>query len=398
MKIAFLSTYIPRECGIATYTHNLIKAIKEAEPTTKFGVVAMNDDQDYCYSDHVVKMIQQDSNQSYIEAAEFINNSDFDVVSIQHEFGIFGGFNGRNVLLFLKYLKKPCFLTLHTVPIFQDTPFKIRAKRFKSRAKLLNEIISKVGGVTVMNNHAKTFLIEQLKVSKEKIIVIPHGSPRLTKESIESFRKKKEDLNISENEIVLSTFGLLSPKKGLEYSIKALDRVRKKFPGLGIKYFIIGTYHSKKGPDYLNYLKKLVTDLKLTETVIFDSRYLDYNQIYKYLANTDIYITPYYTREQSSSGTLSYAVAAGCCVVTTPYVYANDAVKNYKIGLLTKFRDANSIADSIIVLISDQKMLNQFKDNSYNFGKTIWWPKIGRDFLDYFERGINENSNCRGSK
>jgi len=386
-KIVFVSTYIPRECGIATYTNNLMNAIKQADPSTKIEVIAMNDGKSYEYSEIVKQTIDQNIVDEYKKAAEWINSSKIDVVSIQHEFGIFGGFNGRNILEFLKYVKKKKIITFHTIPIVKSKPFLIRAKRSKSRIKLMRQICAEVDGITVMIEEAKKFLVEKVGCPEDKINVIPHGAPKITISEIKQFQKEKVAIEeIKTSDFVISTFGLISPKKGIEYVIKAMPGILRANPDRNIKYLILGKTHPQKPLDYWKSLVSLTKKMNLEKNVLFYPKYMECNEIYKFLSNTDLYITPYYVREQSSSGTLSYAFACGRCVVSTPYVFAEEIIKRSNVGELVDFKDSESISKVINNLIKNPSLIKKYADNSYEIGKSIEWKKIGEDFLNFFNR------------
>lgn len=394
LKIIFISSYIPRECGIATYTNNLIEAIKSADPSVHASVIAM-DDAKYDYPKEVIFSIAQESDKDYIKAAEIINNSDCDVVSVQHEFGIYGGFNGRKLLILLKHLKKPVVVTLHTVSVNLDKPVRIRAKKYKSRNKLSGELFAYVDGISVMTETAKTYLEENVKNTKNKIRVIPHGAEKASSEQAEKDKKRKESLGFKKDDFVISTFGLITPKKGLEYTIMALPEIIKNNPKLQIKYAILGKTHPKKPKKYMHYLVNLSKKLKLENNVVFYPHYLKFDAIYRYLANTDIYITPYYSKEQASSGTLSYAIEAGKCIVSTPYVFAQDVVKNHKVGELVKFKDPKSISLTINNLIKNPALIKKYSENAKVLGREIEWPKIGKKFIDLFNKSIRgKHENC----
>ncbi|OQA04685.1 MAG: D-inositol 3-phosphate glycosyltransferase [bacterium ADurb.Bin400] len=385
-KIWFISSYVPRMCGIATFTDNLMDAIKAADQRSEFLVCAMDDDGGYDYPDAVKCVIRQEESGDYSKAAELINASDADVVCIQHEFGIFGGFNGRKLLDLLQSLNKPVVLTLHTVPIHQTEPFVIVPKRFRSRKKLLQQIFRQVRIITVMTETAREYLIHHYQVSPDQVVVIPHGAPVLTEVGKSGYRRAKEAIGFEKNDFVISSFGLISPKKGLEYVIRALPAIIKQNPEVSVKYLIAGRMHPKKSDEYLTGLKQLAKDRGVADRVVFDNRYLTFEEIYRYLANTDIYITPYYAKEQVSSGTLSYALAAGCCVVSTPYIFASELVKRFGIGELIEFRDEQSIKRVVGRLVAQPELVKQYRQNAEKFGSNIHWPQIGQRFLDVFDQ------------
>jgi glycosyltransferase involved in cell wall biosynthesis len=400
-KIAFISTYIPRECGIATYTKNLMDAIKENDPSLKMEVFAMDDGGHYKYDKVVKGTIRQENKSDYRKIADTINKSDVDVVSIQHEFGIYGGFNGRLILELLKRIKKTKIITFHTVPIAIDKPYKIRAKRYKSRTKLLSEIAKYVDGATVMNEIAKKYLIKYARFFEYQIMVIPHGAPALSRSKQEKYIAGREELPlpIKKNDFVMSTFGLISPKKGLEYVIKAMPRIIKANPEHNIKYLILGRTHPQKPLRYQNYLKNLTKKLKLENNVLFLSHYLDKEEIFQFLVNCNVYITPYYAKEQSSSGTLSYALACGRCIVSTPYVFAEDIIKRKHVGELVDFKSPELITLTINKLLANPSFIEEYAKKSHNVGESIEWGKIGNDFLKLYNRkSDNENSNNSGAQ
>lgn len=398
MKICFVSSFLPRECGIATYTNNLMDAIKSADKNCRFFVVAMNDNKYYKYSPVVKFKIDQDQKEDYIKAAEFINQSDCDVVSIQHEFGIYGGFNGRKLLYLLKNLKKPIAITLHTVPFVLDKPHSIRAKRYRSRGKLLKEILKYVDVVSIMTDSAKTFLFERMNFPEKRIKIIPHGAPLITEKDQNKYLSQRKKIGLEEDDFVISTFGLISPKKGLEYVVKALPKIINKHPDKKIKYLVLGRNHPKKPKTYLEGLKALVKKLGLDHNVLFNSHYLTYPEIYRYLTNTDVYITPYYAKEQASSGTLSYAISCGRCIVSTPYVFANDLINKYNVGKLVEFKNYNSVARALNSLIKNPQKIAHHAKNSREYGRSIEWGKIGEKFIEEFGKVRRTNENCNNSR
>lgn len=384
LTIGFVSSYLPRECGIATFTNNLETEIKKIYPNIKMKIIAMND-QKYKYSKKVVFEINQNDDRSYINAAQFINQSDIDVVSLQHEFGLYGGFKGNKILLLLERLSKPVVATLHTIPITSKYSLPTNIRSRKTKMKLLKKISCYVQKITVMVNTSKEFLNEKLDIPNSKIQVIPHGAPEISSKTLLKYQSQKKLLKFNKSDFIITTYGLIIPKKGLEYMIKALPKIITANPQKKIKYLIAGQMHPRQPKTYLDYLKDLTKKLKLSDNVIFDNRYLTYDEIYHYLAITDIYITPYYSREQASSGTLSYAVAAGCCVVSTPYVFALEMIERKKIGQLINFKDSNSIANIVSGLIKNPDLIKEYAKNSYKLGRSIYWNKVAKKYIDLFK-------------
>jgi len=385
-KIIFVSTFPPRECGIATYTESLIDSINKNESSIKCEVVAINSGKNLKYSGIVKKTIDQEDSESYTIAAKFINESDAAVVSVQHEFWIYGGFNGRKILSLLKGIKKPIVLTLHSVPISEKRPYKIIPDRFKSRTNLLKEIFSYVSAVIVMTDSAKKYLCKEFSLGKDKVFVLSHGAPALSEKDISHYKSEKELLGLGKNDFILTSFWLISPKKGLEYVIKALPSIISKNPNLSVKYIIAGEMRPNKSEKYLSYLKQLTKRLRLENNVVFDNRYLTVEEIFRYLANTDIYITPYYKKEQASSGTLSYALSAGCCIVSTPYFFARDLIEKHGVGELVNFKDSISIAKMVNSLIENRSKISDYQKKSYQVGKSIEFSRVTDNYIKILEK------------
>jgi len=388
-KICFISTYVPRQCGIATYTEDVIEALHANDSSLVCDVIAMNDGHQHDYPENVVLKIKQNDPKSYVAAAKKINQSDYDLVSVQHEFGIFGGFNGRYLLYFLRAIRKPVALTMHTVPIAMEKPFRIKSKKQKSRMKLLKEIFKYVKLITVMTQSAKDYLEKEFDLINVKVLVIPHGAPEITEEEKKEYRSNKAKLGFEEDEFIITTFGLISPKKGLEYVIKAMPKIIRNNSSKKVKYLIAGRAHPKQPPKYMLLLKSLVKKYSLENQVVFETRYLDDDDIYHYLSISDIYLTPYYAKEQASSGTLSYAIACGCCVVSTPYIFAKDLLERHNIGRLVEFKNAGSIAKAVSELIIAPDQIKSCQDRSAKLSKYIFWPRIGKRFLDSFNNIVN---------
>lgn len=386
LTIGFVSTYIPQNCGIATFTDNLLNAIKTYNKKIRFRIIAVGDIK-YQYPDVVKFFIHKEIEEDYIKAAAYINNSDIDIVILQHEFNIYGGFNGGKVLTLLKFLKKPVVMIMHTVPIFQSKPFKIIPKRYKSRTMLLKKIFNYINNIAVMSDIAKDYIIKKLKY-KGKIVTIPHGAPEIKKEDLQRYRTQKELAGFSKKDFVITTFGLISPQKGLEFVIKALPKIIKSNPNINIKYLIAGRMHPKKPKNYLVNLKNLSKELNLDKNVIFESRYLTYEEIYRYLANTDIYITPYYRKEQSSSGTLSYAIVSGCCIVSTPYIYAYNLIKYHHVGEFIKFKNSRSIVKILDNLIKNPQTIRKYQEYSLKYAKKIYWSKVVKDYINFINKAF----------
>lgn len=387
IKVAFVSTFPPRECGIATYTQDLITGLKEKyKDNFLYNVYAICDKENYHFASEVAMEIRKNYLGDYSKAAEQINRSDVDVVSLQHEFNIFGGYNGENILAFLKALKKPVLMTMHTVPIYFKKPYLLIPKRYKTRTKLLGEIFKYVDTVSVMTETSKTYLSKTFSLSGGKVVIIPHGA---------SGKEHFYNANLladatDRKKFIIFTFGLISPSKGLEYVIKSLPKLIKDNPKKEIRYIVAGTVHPDKPKEYFIYLKHLVQELGLEKNVEFDNRYLEEKDIYSYLKKCDVFITPYYRKEQASSGTLSYALSAGCCIVSTPYVFAQDAILRHHVGELVKFKNSQSIELVLNELIKNPEKVRYYKKKASHFGKKISWGEVAKNYYDTFDELTNK--------
>lgn len=374
-KICFLSTYLPKPCGIATFTNDLLRYIDNYNLLIPSRVIALNGKhEDYDYPEEVVKIIRMEEREDYKEAAEFVNNSDIEIVSIQHEFGIFGGEYGEYVLIFLDNLKKPVVTTFHTV--LPNPPFKMR--------EIVRKIAEKSVYVVVMTNLGQEILNQHYGIGKRKIELIYHGVPFRYLRPTDYF-KEKLDLK---DKIVFSTFGLISRGKGLEYVIYALPRIIEEFPN--VVYLIIGATHpnvvKNEGESYREFLKKECERLGVSENVIFVNKFLPLEELLDYLGATDIYITPYLNPNQITSGTLSYAIGCGKASISTPYLYAKDVLEDGKRGILVNFRDPDGIADAVIFLLKNPEKKKQIEREAYTLGQKMTWERVAWEYLTLFSR------------
>ena len=345
--VLYMGTFLPRECGIATFTNDLISAIdKKFNPVLRSEVLALNDESStfYNYNDKVSLQIDENDVRDYIQTAKKINErEDIKIINIQHEFGIFGGDYGEYLLLFLDAVQKPVVVTLHTV--IPDPSDSMR--------DIMQSIIKKSSAIVVMAKDAKRILREHYDIHDQgKIFYIPHGVPQVPF----SLREAKEKIEM-DSKIVLSTFGLLNSGKGIEYVIKALPDVVKKFPNL--TYLIIGETHpqvrKKEGESYRNELTKLVNELGLKGNVKFCNKYMSLKEITTYLSATDIYVAPALDENQIVSGTLAYALGCGKAIISTSTAYAKEVLSRNK-GILVDFRNPESISKAVTALLSDNKL------------------------------------------
>jgi glycosyltransferase involved in cell wall biosynthesis len=371
-KVAYVSSYPPRECGIATFTKNLVVAAKRLGVVRQPLVVAMNEGTAIYNYDRLVRcQIRRDFPGDYVEAADCVNSSRVDLVNLQHEFGLFGGDWGEYINYFLEKIEQPLVSTFHTVsPSFEPKAQDVLRKIAKHSSKI----------VTMTN--AATKILMAYDIPRSKIKIIQHGCPDIP--FVDS-NKVKPLLFGLKGKIVLSTFGLISRGKGIEYAIKALPKVIKKYPE--IVYLVIGVTHPEvrriQGERYRNKLTKLVDELGLYDHVKFHNRFLHVRELIRYLQATDIYITPYLEPNQISSGTLVYAMGAGRAIIATPYLHAEEALAKGR-GIFCKFRDHRSITKGIIQLLNDKGLRRNMQRRVYRYSRDFTWRKVAKRYSMLF--------------
>lgn len=382
MKIAYISTYPPRECGLATFNNNLTKAISanfDGQTLVESSIViAMNNSDDlteYDYPEEVKFIIRQNVQDDYKAAADFINSSDIDACVLQHEFGIYGGENGLYVLPFLNQIEKPIISILHTI---------LNSPTFLQKA-IIREIAKKSAKIVVMGKRAVGFLTDIYQIPKEKIQFLEHGVPDLEAPTINPVREIAE----LKGKKIMLTFGLLSRNKGLETVVKALPTIVSKNPN--VVYVVLGNTHpgvvKNSGEEYRDYLKALAAELNVADHLVFLNRFVEEEELINYLTAADIYITPYFNEAQITSGTLSYAVGAGAAVVSTPYWHAQELLDNNR-GRLFNFKDDVGLAEIVNQLLENPTKLNALKNNAYQYGLQLRWPKIGKSYIQLIEKAI----------
>lgn len=378
-KICFLSNFPPKECGIATFTKDLVNAMdKSYNAKLKSQVIALNEETDFYNYDHrVVMQINKEDIEDYIIKAKEINKSNkIKIVSIQHEFGIFGGEHGSYLIPFLETIEKPVVITFHSVLPNPD----------KKRKKIVKFLGDKSAKIIVMANSAIKILNEEYDIPLEKIQLVHHGIPNTSLLPTASFKKKLR----LENKIVLSTFGLISRGKGFEYIIKSLPNLVKKYPN--IIYLIIGETHPvirrQEGEKYRNELLQLVNELGLKNHVKFYNKYSTLPELIQNILATDIYICTNLDPDQIVSGTLSYALGCGKAIISTPSIYAKEILSNER-GLLTIFKDPDSYENAINQILSNPTLKSKLEKNAYFFGRSMSWPNVASKYLNIFNNITN---------
>jgi len=377
-EVAYVSTFPPRKCGIATFTAELVNSITGLNKLRDQRIISIDRRRLYKPAYETVEQkktveqkIGRDFLEDYVLMADFLNQSSVNVVNIQHEFGIFGGEAGEYIGTFLDRLNRPVATTLHTV-----------LPKFENKSKeVFSKIVEKSTALVVLNKTTRT-LIKQYGVPAKKVKLIPHGCPDLP---LISSTKAKPKVGL-QNKVVLSTFGLLSKGKGIEHVIAALPEIIKKEPRL--VYYVLGVTHPQvkknEGEAYRNMLHKMVKTLGLNGHVRFLNRFLSKPELYDYLQATDVYITPYVSPNQISSGALVYALAAGKAVVSTPYLHATEALEGGR-GVFCKFNDSDSIAERVAEIIEDQTLRESLEQKAYSYSRKFTWPLVAKKYLKLFD-------------
>ncbi|MHB1336853.1 MAG: glycosyltransferase family 4 protein [Candidatus Humimicrobiaceae bacterium] len=380
IKTIFISSYVPRKCGIATYTKDLTKAIDEVNSCSKSEIIALNKPEDnVIYPSEVKFKINQDDLSSYIKAGDYINKSSADIVVLEHEFGLYGGRYGDNIIKLLELIKKPLIITTHTIP---DNPDE-------SYGRTLRDIICFGEKIIVMMPESTIKLKNKYGFPKKKIALIAHGVPDIPYEPNDSHKKEKG----LEGRIILGNINLLSESKGLEYIIDALKEIKTEYNN--ILYLIIGQTHPvvirEFGEKYRNYLTEKIKEYDLTDNVRFINKYLTLEELIEWLKVIDIYITPYLDPEQSASGALAYAIGAGKVCISTPYLYAKNVLAGGR-GVLVPFRNSSAIAEAVIDICKNPQKKMDIEKETYKIGRLMIWNNIALQHLDLFYKAINKQS------
>jgi glycosyltransferase involved in cell wall biosynthesis len=375
-KIAFVASYIPRKCGIATFTAHLVENVVSAAGfNCETSICAMQNGEDYRYGKPVEFLIRQDTRSDYLAAGDYINSGRYDAVSLQHEFGLFGGPGGSYINMLLRRLKVPVYTTLHTV---LERP---EADYFHS----LIDVCDYSYKVIVMNTHGIDMLTDIYGISRRKIAFVPHGIPDIPFNQASCYKRK---LELGGRKVIL-TFGLIGPNKGIDVMLKALPGIIKYHPG--VLYVILGTTHPgvvrHSGYEYKNKLLHLIHSLGLKHHVLYLDRFATNEELRDYLAAADIYVTPYLYEQQLTSGTLAFAVGAGKAVVSTPYWAARELLADGR-GILVSFGDSMQMASVITQLLNDEYLLNTMQWRAYEYGRTTTWPKIGQAYWNLIDGGF----------
>jgi len=371
-KIAFVGDHLPRKCGIATFTSDLLAAVASAHPETHCLAVSVNDiPGGYEYPEVVRFEIEERDVSSYLRAADFLNISNVDIVCLQHEFGIYGGASGGHILALLRELRMPVVTTLHS----------ILSEPKADQRRVMEGLISLSTRLVVMAERGRGILREVYQVPEEKIDLIPHGIPDVGFVDPTYF---KDQFGV-EGRVVLLTFGLLSPNKGIEYVLNALPVILTEFPD--VVYIVLGATHPNElrehGEAYRLSLELLAKKNKVDKNVIFYNQFVDLENLKEFIGAADLYITPYLNEAQITSGTLAVTFGAGKAIVSTPYWHAAELLADDR-GVLVPFADAAAIAREVIGLLKDDTRRHAIRKNAYRIGRESIWSNVAHLYMNSF--------------
>ena len=375
--ICFVSSYKPRPCGIANFSRSIIRDLSQPD-TVK--IVAISEAADrYKYGKEVIAEIVQDDPETYVAAANAINaDKSINVVSLQHVFSLFGGQHGENIISFLKTVKKPVITTLHIVYPNNQTPNKLEVVDIGYSA-ITERIVRYSTRVAVIIPMMADLLMEQYNLPSEKIEIIPHGSPIIKRHDPNVYKKK---LGLG-NGPIISSFGLIREKKGLEYAVRAMPQILEKYPKA--RLLILGENHPNRPNAYYQKLEKEADKLGLyNRSIFFRDQYLSFREIIEYLLATDVFITPYLVPEQTSSGAIAYAMGCGKAIISTPFAYAEEVLSN-KRGLFINYRSRKSIFKAVDFLFSHPDKRERMEKRAYEYAKNNSFKVAAARYQDVFE-------------
>ena len=373
-RIAFIGNYLPRQCGIATFTTDLCESLAAQFAGTTCIALPVNDvATGYAYPARVrFELIEKDI-ESYLRASDFLNINNVDLVCLQFEYGIFGGKAGSHILALLRGLRMPIVTTLHTILKDPDPDQK----------RVMEEVAAVSDRLVVMSERGSEFLHDVYQISPEKIDMIPHGIPDVSFVD-PSFNK---DLFGVEGKIVLLSFGLLSASKGIETVISAMPEIVARYPNC--VYIVVGATHphviKHEGETYRLYLQWLAQQKGVESNVIFYNRFVTLEELIEFIGATDIYITPYLNEAQITSGTLAYTLGAGKAVISTPYWYAQEMLAEGR-GVLFPFRDHEFLAKQVIKLLDNESERHAMRKRAYKYGRAMIWSEVAHRYMESFER------------
>lgn len=375
-RIAILGNYIPRQCGIATYTADVATHLQKVKPGIEVSVIAMNDRDGYKYCSPVIHSVTASDRSEYEKAAKRLNEANFDMVNVQHEFGIFGGEAGEYLLDFMRAVNMPIVTTVHTVLV---NPNEAQRRVFLEVLELSERVVSMTQkGIEILN--------EVYGVPRSKIDFIHHGIPDVDRQMAREIRR-----DLGSKGAVILTFGLIGRDKGIHTMIEAMPEIVAKSPGA--TYVVVGATHphlrAHQGESYRSSLEQRVVELGLENNVRFVNRFVSNEELAGWLGATDVYVTPYLKEEQITSGTLAYALGNGNAVVSTPFWHASELLAEDR-GVLVPFGEVTAMADAICEILTDTDRRSSLCQKASEYGEEMRWPNVAERFLESFERARME--------
>jgi glycosyltransferase involved in cell wall biosynthesis len=373
-KIAFVGDYLPRKCGIATFTHDMYASTAGQFPDAECFVVPVNDrPEGYDYPPEVRFEIDEQDLESYRRAADFLNFANTDVVCLQHEYGIYGGVAGGHILGLLRDLRMPVVTTFHTLLREPDV----------DQRRVLRQLAAQSARVVVMTGRAETFLREVYGVPEAKIDRIAHGIPDTPFVDPNPY---KDQFGV-DGRLVALTFGLLSPNKGVEHMLRAVPEILKSFPNF--VYIVLGATHPslmrEQGERYRLGLERLARELGIEGQVIFYNRFVELKELTEFIRAADVYVTPYLNAAQITSGTLAYSFGCGKAIVSTPYWHAEELLADGR-GVLVPFADSKALAREVGGLLGDDRRRNAMREQAYRLGREMVWGRSAGRNMESFQR------------
>ena len=380
-RVVYISTYIPRKCGIATFTKDLTNALNLLNPERQAEIIALDspESESLVYPWEVSHRIRQQDWSDYERVLHYLNRSNVDLIVVQHEFGIWGGTDGEFVVKFLEKLKKPCVVVFHTV---LSTPTT-------HQREIMNYLCRRAGAVVVMLQAVADLLRREYGVDPSKVAVIHHGVPDFPRQSPEEAKPRLK----LERRIVMSSINLLSESKGIEYAISALPPVVEKYPNF--LYLVVGETHPnvlrQEGEQYRAKLKKLVQEKGLQSSVQFIDRYLSLDELILYIQASDYYITPYLNPEQAASGSLAYAMGAGKSCISTSYFYAREMLRGGR-GIIVPLRNSSALSHALLELIEKPNKRHLIERRAYSQGRLMTWHRVALNYLELFTNALAQSA------
>jgi glycosyltransferase involved in cell wall biosynthesis len=383
LRVVMVSSYPPRQCGLATFASDLGRALLHQGGLSVQVAAIDSPDETYSYEPRVIARIQQDDPEGYVEAVDRARRAHADLLCVQHEYGIWGewGDNGPEVDhtgAFLEAAQReriPVVTTLHT----------IRPSPTEYERETMREIVDRSAATVVMVRMGAMILMDDYDIAPEKLVRIPHGVPVIERRARRYFKNR---LGL-EGRTLITTMGLLDPRKGIEYAIQALPSVIEQHPE--VLYLVVGQTHpelrKRAGEQYRNELAALARELGVARNVRFVNQYLSDRELVDYLQATDVYLTPYLDRHQITSGTLAFAVGTGRAIISTPYPHATEALAEGR-GLLSEFRSADSLSNCLLLMLDNPEDRHAWEIATAEYGKRDSWPDVGAQYADLFRRVV----------